>query len=136
MGTTHMSSWKQYTVLIINSCTHVATYALWHMMYVMCSEHWVCSLYIRTCCQTYIYSYTYCISIYVYVYVICITLVLIDWDLSTLCMFVESTHFFHINAFRDEVNPQFFKMLQKKKKTIQSQIKFSSLLKTVFYVVQ
>ena len=56
------------------------------------------------------------------------------WDLSTLFKFLEPILFFHINAFRGEVNSQFFKILQKRRQYCQ--VKFSSLLKTVFYVVQ
>ena len=65
---------------------------------------------------------------------LCITLILLYWDLCRLFAFLETTLFSHINAFRGEVNPQFFKMLPKRKQ--QCQVKFSSLLKTVFYVVQ
>ena len=43
------------------------------------------------------------------------TLTLLYWDLSTLFKFLETILFFHINTFRGEINPQLFKMLQKKK---------------------
>ena len=41
-----------------------------------------------------------------------------------VCVFLEPKFFFHINAFRDEVNLQFYKMLHRSKEnnTVSGQI--------------
>ena len=67
----------------------------------------------------YIYLYIYNIymyNTYTYILYICI------------CVFLEPTFFFHMNAFRGEINTYFSKCYIEKKRTIQTQVKFSSLL--------
>ena len=42
------------------------------------------------------------------------SLIYIIKSIWALCVFLQPTLFFHINAWRDEINTQFFKMLYKK----------------------
>ena len=96
----------------IQTLTHTHTYiyiyvCIYIYVYVIC-------IYICLCLYVYIYVYICIYYIYIYIYYI---LFFKTW---ALCLFLQPTFFFHVNALNGEINLHFFKMLWKK------EIKFSS----------
>ena len=93
-----------------HSHTHTYIYiyvCIYIYVYVIC-------IYICLCLYVYIYVYICIYYIYIYIYYI---LFFKTW---ALCLFLQPTFFFHVNALNGEINLHFFKMLWKK------EIKFSS----------
>ena len=95
-----------------HSHTHTYIYiyvCIYIYVYVIC-------IYICLCLYVYIYVYICIYYIYIYIYIYYI-LFFKTW---ALCLFLQPTFFFHVNALNGEINLHFFKMLWKK------EIKFSS----------
>ena len=96
----------------IQTLTHTHIY-IYICMYIYIYVYVIC-IYICLCLYVYIYVYICIYYIYIYIYYI---LFFKTW---ALCLFLQPTFFFHVNALNGEINLHFFKMLWKK------EIKFSS----------
>ena len=83
---------------------------------------YVC-IYIYICiCYMYIYMFMFiCVYICLHMYILYIYIYyILFFKTWALCLFLQPTFFFHVNALNGEINLHFFKMLWKK------EIKFSS----------
>ena len=114
-------------------------YYMYVCIYVHIYMYNIYETYIQTLTHThthiymYVYIYVYVICIYIYMFMfICVYICLHMYILYiyiyyilffktwALCLFLQPTFFFHVNALNGEINLHFFKMLWKK------EIKFSS----------
>ena len=93
-----------------HSHTHTHIYIYMYVYIYMYMLYVYIYVYVYMC----IYMFTYVYIIYIYIYYI---LFFKTW---ALCLFLQPTFFFHVNALNGEINLHFFKMLWKK------EIKFSN----------
>ena len=96
--------------------TYIQTLTHTHIYIYVCIYIYVYVICIYICLCLYVYIYVYICIYYIYIYIYYI-LFFKTW---ALCLFLQPTFFFHVNALNGEINLHFFKMLWKK------EIKFSS----------
>ena len=96
----------------IQTLTHTHIYIYMYVYIYMYMLYVYIYVYVYMC--IYMFTYVYIIYIYIHIYYI---LFFKTW---ALCLFLQPTFFFHVNALNGEINLHFFKMLWKK------EIKFSS----------
>ena len=98
--------------------TYIQTLTHTHIYIYICMYIYICIcymyIYMFMFICVYICLHMYILYIYIYIYYI---LFFKTW---ALCLFLQPTFFFHVNALNGEINLHFFKMLWKK------EIKFSS----------
>ena len=97
---------------MIAHCFHcyINTYIIYIYIYIYIYERWNIIYIYRY--NIYIYTHNMCIY---YLFLVCIYMYLLRlawfFEIWALCVFLQPTLFFHINALRGEINPQFFKIV-------------------------